>query len=46
MNKELYEGIGDVIYAWSLQGFPYERLVDELHDYVNEYIVNNYGPPF
>lgn len=42
MNTELRAGIEDIVYAWSLSGTTFERLVDDLYDY----IVETYGPPF
>jgi hypothetical protein len=42
IDKYLYAGIEDIVYAWTLEGTPVERLVGELHDYVLE----TYGPPF
>lgn len=41
-DTALHQGIEDIVYAWSLAGQPYDRLVDEIHDYVLEH----YGPPF
>lgn len=39
----LREGLEDIVYAWSVSGQQsWDRLVDELHDFV----VENYGPPF
>lgn len=42
MNNDLHKAIEDIVYAWSMNPSTYERLVDELHDYV----IETYGPPF
>lgn len=40
---DLREAIEDIVLAWSWRdGASWDRLVDELHDYV----VETYGPPF
>lgn len=41
-DKYLLAGIEDIVYAWTLEGAPADRLVDELYDYV----LDTYGPPF
>lgn len=42
MNTELYAGLEDVVYAWSLKGVPTDALVGDLYDFV----IETYGPPF
>lgn len=42
MNIKLYEGLEDVVYAWSLKGAPWDTLVGDLYDFV----IETYGPPF
>jgi hypothetical protein len=42
VNNLLHAGLEDVVYAWSLEGAPVDRLVDSLYDFVLE----TFGPPF
>lgn len=41
-RKELYMGIEDIVYAWSLEGAPIDNLMEAIYDYVLE----TFGPPF
>lgn len=41
-DKYLRAALEDIVYAWTLEGAPVDRLVDELHDYV----LDVFGPPF
>lgn len=41
-DQYLHAGIEDIVYEWSLSAAGFERLIDNLHDYVLE----TYGPPF
>ena len=40
--NDLYVGLEDVVYAWSLEGSPVDNLIDHLYDFV----ITTYGPPF
>lgn len=41
--SDLRTGIEDIVFSWSMSGQQsWDRLVDELYDYVSE----TYGPPF
>lgn len=41
-TSALLHGLEDIYYAWSLDGAPPERLIDDLYDFV----IETYGPPF
>ena len=41
-NNTLRVVIEDTVYAWSLSGSTFDRLVDDLYDAMLE----TYGPPF